>query len=306
MDKEELQAELDILFNPEPDEDGFFPPEYPHERITKFHKLDISYMDRLDYEGSTIHPYTRICKPDEHRLISLSKNHDVSQRLFMSAMQLFGDSIIAYHDKKERKGNIRYYPPVIVTFWSGFETYVRYSSELMLITVKDIPKIVADFLLEKETYLDKKGEQLIRNKWQPILDRYALLLRYGYDYKLDRGNKHWQSLQKAKELRDYYNHLDIHDPRAITSTQVLDFIEAVMMALIWPSCELRRTLFLGIYYLYDIWTKLCELQNEYIEQPMFKGWRHDEAFMFHCNFENVDTLRFPNSEEELHRKGNGV
>ena len=56
MDKEELQAELDIIFNPEPDEDGLFPPEYLPERITKFHKLDISYMDRLDYEGSTIHP----------------------------------------------------------------------------------------------------------------------------------------------------------------------------------------------------------------------------------------------------------
>ena len=52
MDKEELQAELDIISNPEPDEDRFFPPEYPHERITKFHKLDISYMDRFDYEGS--------------------------------------------------------------------------------------------------------------------------------------------------------------------------------------------------------------------------------------------------------------
>ena len=106
MDKEELQAELDILFNPQPDEDGFFPPEYPPERITKFHKLDISYMDRLDYERSTIHPYTRICKPDEHKLIYLSGNHDVSQRLFVSAIQLFGDSIIAYHDKKERKGTL--------------------------------------------------------------------------------------------------------------------------------------------------------------------------------------------------------
>ncbi len=53
MGKEELQTELDILFNPQPDEDGFFPPEYLPERITKFHKLDNSYMDRLDYEGST-------------------------------------------------------------------------------------------------------------------------------------------------------------------------------------------------------------------------------------------------------------
>ncbi len=113
MDKEELQAELDIIFNPEPDEDGLFPPEYLPERITKFHKLDISYMDRLDYEGSTIHPYTRIYKPDEHRLISLSRNHDVSQRLFVPAIQLFGDSIIAYHDKKERKGTVTFIMTII-------------------------------------------------------------------------------------------------------------------------------------------------------------------------------------------------
>lgn len=306
MDKEELQAELDALFNPEPEEDGLYLSEYPHERIAKSHKLDVSYMNRRDYEGSTIHPYTRICSPDEHRLISLGRNHDVSQRLFMSALQLFGDSIIAYHDKKERNGHLRYYPPIIMTFWSGFETYVRYSSAGMLITVKDIPKIVEDYLLEKETYLDEKGKQCIKNKWQPILYRYALLLKYGYNYEADKGNKHWQAIQKAKELRDYYNHLDIQEPRAISSKQVLDFMEAVMMALIWPSCELKRTLFLGIYYLYDIWAELYELQKEYIEQPMFKDWHHNKAFMFHCNFENVDTSRFPNSKEDLKRRSNGV
>lgn len=304
MDKAELQTALDALFNPEPEEEGYYPPEYPNEQISKVHKLDISYMDRFDYEGSTIHPFTRICSPGEDRLISLSKNHDVSQRLFMAALQLFGDSVLAYHNKGKRKGNLRYYPPIIMTFWSGFETYIRYSSELMLITVKNIPKLVEDFLLEKETYLDKKGKQRIKNKWQPILDRYTFLLKFGYQYEVDKGNKHWQALQKAKELRDYYNHLDIHEPKDISSNQVLEFMEAVMLAIIWPSCELKRTLFLGIYYLYDIWVKLCELQETYMEQPMFKDWLRDEAFMFHCNFENVDTLRFPNSKE-LRRESNG-
>ena len=132
MDKEELQTELDILFNPKPDGDGFFPPEYPPELITKFHKLDISYMDRLDYEGSTIHPYTQICRPDEHRLISLSRNHDVFQRLSMSAIQLFGDSIIAYHDKKERKG--------MVTFMTreGLEIAKKFCTEDMIRRTEEI------------------------------------------------------------------------------------------------------------------------------------------------------------------------
>ena len=298
MKKEELLEELDILFNPEPDEDGFFPHEYPHERISKIHKLDTSYMKTFDWEGSSIHRYTRICKADEERLISLTRNLDVSHKLFISALQLLGDSIVTYHDSKERKGTLRYYPPVIMTFWSGFETYVRYSSELLLITVKDIPSILEDFLLEKELYLNKKGEQSYKTKRQPILERYAFLLKYGYKYEVDRGNKHWQNLEKAKELRNYYNHLDIHEPKSTSSTQVLDFIEAVMMALIWPSCELKRTLFFGVYDLYNIYVRLYELQSEYIEEPLLKNIPSDKGFMFHCNFENVDNLRFPNSEEK--------
>jgi len=132
MDKAELQTALYTLFNPEPEEDGYYPPEYPNEQISKVHKLDISYMDRFDYEGSTIHQFTRICSPREDRLISLSRNHDVSQRLFMAALQLLGESVLAYYGEEKRKGMLRYYPPIIMTFWSGFETYIRYSSELLM------------------------------------------------------------------------------------------------------------------------------------------------------------------------------
>lgn len=299
MDREELQEEIYILFSPEPDEEGFFPREWPHPRIINFHKLDISYMERFDWEGSTIHPHTRICGPDEHRLHSLSGNTDVPYRLFEAGLKLYGDSIIDYHGKRERKGNIRYYPSIIMTFWSGFETYIRYSSELMLITVNDIPQAVANYLLEREVYLNKKGEQCIRDRYQPTLERYALLLKYGYNFTVDRGNKHWQSLQKAKKLRDYHTHLDVSEPKAVSSQQVLDYMEAIMLALIWPSCKLRRTLLLGVYRLYEIWAKLRELQSEYIEQPFFKDWRQKEGYMFHCNFENVNTSRFPNSKEEL-------
>lgn len=60
MDKEELEEEIYILFNPEPDEDGFFPREWPHSRIKDFHKLGTSYMETFDWEGSSIHPHSRI------------------------------------------------------------------------------------------------------------------------------------------------------------------------------------------------------------------------------------------------------
>ena len=95
--------------------------------------------------------------------------------------------------------------------------------------------------------------------------------------------------------------VDVDEPRAVSSTQVLDYMEAVMMALIWPSCELKRTLMLGIYRLYQIWASLKEYQTEYVEQPFFKDWQFKGRRMFHCNFEDVDSKRFPNSEEEMAR-----
>lgn len=306
MDREELQERIRILLNPEPDEDMFRPPASGHPRITDYHKLDASYMrGPFGHEEWSTHPHWRICRPDEPRLHSLSRNMTVPANLFHAALRLYGDSIIAYHSKRERKGDIRYYPPIIMTFWGGFETYVRYASELMLITVKDVPQPVADYLLERELFLDDRGEQRVRSKWQPVLGRYAVLLKYGYDFMVDRGNKHWQSLVRAKSLRDYYTHLDLHEPRAVSSQEVLDYMEAVMMALIWPSCELRRTLLLGIYRLYEMWAELAELQTEYIEQPLFKDVLFEEAYQFHCNFENVDTSRFPNVEE-LRGRENGV
>lgn len=306
MDKEQLHEEISILFNPEPDDEGFYPREWPHPRIVNFHKLDISYMKRFDWEGSTIHPHTRLCGPEELRLHSLTRNADVPYRLFEAGLKLYGDSIIEYHDKTERKGNIRYYPSIVMTFWSGLESYIRYSSELMLITVNGIPEVVANYLLEREVYLNKKGEKCIRDRYQPTLERYALLLKYGYNFTLDRGNKHWQSLQGAKELRDYYTHLDVHEPRAVSSQQVLDYMEGVMMGLIWPSCELKRTLLLGIHRLYEIWAELRELQTEYIEQPASKDWCQKEGYTFHCNFENVNSARFPNLKEEVQRRGNAI
>lgn len=302
MNREELQEEMDTLLHPEPEEDGFPPREFPHPRITDFHRLDASYMMTLDWEGSSIHPHTRFCPPDEDRLTALSQNSDVPYRLFEAGLRLCADSIIAYHDEKECVGNVRYYPSIIMTFWAGFESFVRYRSDIMLITVKRIPQVVANYLREKEVYLNRRGEAHTKERYQPTLERYVVLLKYGYGFVVDRGNTHWQNLQKAKELRDYYTHLDVAEPKAVSSSQVLDYLEAIMLGLIWPSCELKRTLFLGAYRLYEIWAGLLKLHTEYVEQPAHKDWSFKEGFMFHCNFENVDSSRFPNLSGLVERK----
>lgn len=252
--------------------------------------------------GSTTHPYTRLCFPEDEDLHRLARNYDVSDRLFQAGLRLFADSIIAYHGQKERKGQIRYYPPVILTFWSGFETFVRYSSELMLITVPNVPEAAANYLRDLETFIDRKGQVARRTRFQSVLDRYAILLKYGYNFQADRGSKYWQGLKRAKELRDYYTHLDVNDPRSVSTSEVLEFMEAVLLGIIYPSGQLQRTLLLGIYYLYYIWVGLSEVAEQYIEQPFFKDWYLKEERLFHCNFENVDASRFPSMRERLEKK----
>ena len=171
-----------------------------------------------------------------------------------------------------------------------------------MVTVPNIPSEVKNFLQEKEDFLDNRGVIKERPRYHSVLDRYAVFLKYAYDFNLDRGSKFWQQLEKAKDLRDYYTHLDVRDPKAISANEVLSFMEAVLLGIIWPSSELQRTLMLGIYYLYDIWAYLNEHKEEYIEQPFFMDWHFNERYLFHCNFENVNTQRFPNMDEEHRMK----
>ncbi len=299
MDIEEIEAAIEGLFNPEPDEDGGpSTGDIPHPNLVKEHGLDLSYLETFIWEGSSIHPSTRLCPGDEDRVLPLIRNLDVPSSLFKAGLRLFADSILVYHGQKERKGGLRYYPPVILTFWSGFETFVRHTSELMLISVQKVSPVVANFLRDEVTFVDRKGNISTRTNYQSVLERYVVLLRYGYGYQVDRGSKHWQRLEQGQGLRDYYTHLDVNDPRSISSDQVLYFMEAVLLGIIWPSAQMKRTQLLGIYNLYWIWDELRKLAEPYTEQPFFKDWPLHGPHTIYCPFEGVDTGRFPNSREE--------
>jgi hypothetical protein len=302
MSLEELREQFDAYFNPDPDEFERSTGDYPHDRITQVHGLDQSYLESLDWDGSSGHWNTRHCAEQADWLLPLTRNLDVPLRLLETAMRLFADSILVYHDRTDRKGELHYYPPVILTFWSGFETFVRLSGEIMLNTVKGVPPEVSNYLRELETYSDATGEVRTRERYQGVLNRYAVLLRHGYEYKVDRGSKHWQRLAGAKALRDYYSHINVGEPRALTSTEVLDFMEAVMIGIIWPSTELKRTQLLGIYRLYSTLDMLREATEDYTERPFFKDWKlNSRSLAFHCPFENVDIDKFPNSDGKYGR-----
>ena len=135
---------------------------------------------------------------------------------------------------------------------------------------------------------------------QSVLNRYVVLLKYGYSYDVNRGDRYWQQLTAARDLRDYYTHLDVTEPRAISSQQVVEFMEVVLLGMICPSVALGRTILLGIYDLYGKLAELSELAEDFVEQPFFRDWPFQEGYMFHCNFDNVDGDRFP-SVRDLER-----
>jgi hypothetical protein len=77
MDIEELRAEITAIVDPEPDPD--LPVrDIPHPRLRGVHGLDDSYLAHAGYawEGSTVHPHTRICPADEDRLHTLTRNSE--------------------------------------------------------------------------------------------------------------------------------------------------------------------------------------------------------------------------------------
>lgn len=299
---ENFLDEISFLFSPEPDEDGMLPYEIPNKILVEKYGLDFSYMHKLEREGFSTHKYTLYCPSDDDRVHLLTKNQDVPERLFNISLRLFADSIIEYREKHDGQGELRYYPPIVLTFWAGFETFIRYSSELLIATAKDLPIEIEYFLSEKEKTVNQKGEIITKTKYHGVLDRYAVFLKYAYSFEVKKGDAYWQNLRKAKDLRDYYTHLDLSEPRELTAQEVLSFMEAILLAIITPSSILQRTLMLGVYWLYEIWLTLKKYCAEYSERPLQLNWPSDGEYLFHCNFDNIDDERFLSMQQRFDKR----
>jgi hypothetical protein len=163
IDIEELREQLELLFNPEPDDDGLPLREYPNSRLRDTLRLNFDYMNSFDWEGSSGHKYTRLAPENESQVRVLTRSQDMPERLFISALRLMADSILEYHAAKERHSEIRYYPPIVLTAWAGFETYIRHMSELLIVTARELPADIVRFLREEEVSITPKGEMRIRS-----------------------------------------------------------------------------------------------------------------------------------------------
>lgn len=300
MSTEDVKEEIESLFDFVNSEE-FFPCPL-HSRLEEEHDLDTSYLNTINREEFSTHPDKHICGSDEEILHQITKNKDVPYSLMEASLKLFGKSIVEYYDSDNNEGCFQYYPSIILTFWSGFETFVRYYSELMDLTVKDdeIPKVVSDFLLEKENYIKNSGKIGERTRYHSVLDRYNVLIKYGYELSLDKSMIFWQRLKEAQKLRDYYTHLDVNECKPISTESLLEYMESLLLGIIWPSCELGKTIFLDVYPLYFIWAELKELSVSYTEKPFFADWNIN-MHAFHCNFENIDTSRFPSINDSKKR-----
>ena len=103
-------------------------------------------------------------------------------------MSFWENSILTYHKSPERHGPYLFYPAILMTAWASFEAFVRIYSELFVKTVASLPLAVKEALLEES--LDKKGN--VKALRKPPLDRYWLLLKYGYGVEFDKESRIWQ------------------------------------------------------------------------------------------------------------------
>lgn len=294
MDSDDLRIHIGELFDPTSDDRGDRGTgEMPHPRLEGKHRLDLTYLKLNVFEGAAVRSSLRVCRAEEPKIAPLIKNWTVPTSMFEAGLRLFGDSILAYHNSKERAGEIRYYPSVLLTFWAGFETFVRQACEVMLLTVSHVPEPVVQFLREKEVYVENNGLIKMKQRFRGVLDRYRLLLRYGCGYDVNSNSTHWRGLRQAKQLRDYYAHLDLTEPRCISANDVAVCMEQILLGIIWPSSEIRRTLLVGIYRLYWIWDALVPLVTPFTERPLFKDWPLESPTLIYAPFKGVDSSRFP-------------
>jgi hypothetical protein len=293
MHIDDLKGEIELILNPEPDEDGEI--QYsPHSSLSNVHGLDTSYyrglwqVGWLDRDGA----FQRLLQNSADSLHDTLQSITVPGSLLHAALKLFGDSLIEYHEREQRWDLYRFYPSTLMTVWCAFEAWVRIMSEIFVAVVPTLPLAVADALLEVRSYVERNGQIRRQPDRRPVLERYWLLLKYGCNLELDRGSRVWQAGSEAGRVRDSLVHYDVSKAPSLTAAEVWSYMETVMLLLIAPSTMARRTLFHEQFGYHDMLVQLRPLISEFEERPLHKGWSKD-AIIFSCPFDGVDDSKYP-------------
>jgi hypothetical protein len=107
----------------------------PHRRLRETHGLDCSYWSPLEFSSGS--KFSRLVRDAGDPLHGSIEGLTVPGSMSIAALRLFGDSLIAYADESDKSvkrgwGSFRFYPPVLLTFWTAFEAFVRLQTELYL------------------------------------------------------------------------------------------------------------------------------------------------------------------------------
>ena len=226
-------------------------------------------------------------------------SQQVPFELFMGTLRLFGDSILEYHNKPERKGPYRFYPSILMSAWASFEAFVRIYSELLVKTALSLPLEIQLTLLEKTEIIDNSGDVIRKQKMRAPLERYRLLLNSGYGISYDKGGRIWQMAKDALTTRNGLVHYEIKTLPSLKAIEVWDHLEAILLLLIGPSTEIGKSVMPGQYELYGILDQLHPLINEFEEKPFQKGRTMEIAGVcFECPFQNVDETKYPAMQKQ--------
>jgi hypothetical protein len=295
MDREDLEIGLAHIFEPDVDEDGFAAAFPPHSRLRDRHGLDTSYWKRYEF-GSTS-PFSRLVRDASDPINTATQSLSAPTELFSAGLRLFGDSLLAYSGTgKKRTGPLQYYPAILMTFWAGFEAFVRLYSEILVQVKPSIPLLVRDVLLESEAYLDRNGTPCSRTRQRPILDRYWLMLKFGYGLEYDRGGEIWQCGEASLARRNEFVHYEVNSAPSINTSVLHAQLEAIMLLLIGPSTLLARSVFSRQYEIYWMLAEMQPLIEDFEERTFFKGIMGG-GYLFPCTFEEVDEDRYPTGSE---------
>lgn len=292
---DEITGRIHDVFNPEPvvgNEGEEWHERRPLSRLQTEYGLNTAYWKPLEY-GSTS-PLVRRTVTGDDELAGAIQGQQVPFELFMGALRLFGDSVLAYHGNSEREGPYRFYPGVLLSAWASFEAFVRIYSELLVKTVPSLPASVKQSLLEKEEFVNKKGVVQKRRKPQPLLIRYWWLLKFGHGLEYNRGSRIWQMGRRACDKRNELVHYKLSDMPSLRATELWQHLEAMLLLLIGPSAEIGRTVMPDQYELHGMLDDLRPLIEDYEEKPFFKDKPVQlNGVIFPCPFSKVDGKNFP-------------
>jgi len=288
---ENLKEEIWAIIHPDPEDIENLNSMPPHKRLNEHFGLDTSYF-QPSWSIKGDRKYDVLIEAQEDPLNKVIESISVPTTLIDASLNLFAESMINYCFNDKKWGVYRYFPSILMTMWSAFESLVRINSELFIHVTVDIPAVVANALMEERPCIKnnlKIGQTIDRFS---TLDRYWLLLKYACDIEYDRGSIIWQNGEAVVKARNELVHYRTSKAPTLTMREIWEHIEAILLLLIGPSTVAKRTLFSHQYGYHSIIVELLRFIVDFEERPLHKGLANGPTIIY-CPFDNVNEKKYP-------------